>query len=405
MRDPENPLIPSLTNKLLGLLAVAAGLTVANNYYNQALLVEIGLEFRLTAPSAGGIAVATQLGFASGLLLLVPLGDKFNRKTLILASAGAATLASIAVALSPGIIFALAASYFLGLVCITPQLIVPYAANLARPERRGRAVGIVMSGLLIGILFSRSVAGFLGHWLGWREVFGFGAAVTLLIALALCALPSSAPSSHPLSYAELLCSLGPLLAREPILRRHALLGALGFGAFSAFWTTLAFYLAARPEHFGSDMVGIFGLVAVAGATAAPVSGRLSDRFSARVVNGNSLALMTGAFLLMLLADRSLLWLGVGVFLMDAGTQGSHISNQTRIYGLAPELRNRVTSIYMVISFLGGAAGSALAASAWAKWHWPGVCVLGAGLAAIALGVLLYGTRKQTNFQGSHSRLQ
>src|SRR5580765_4421762 len=170
MRDPENPLIPSLTNKLLGLLAVAAGLTVANNYYNQALLVEIGREFRLTAPSAGGVAVATQLGFASGLLLLVPLGDRFNRKTLILASAGAAALASIAVALSPGIIFALAASYFLGFVCITPQLIVPYAANLARPERRGRAVGIVMSGLLIGILFSRSVAGFLGHWLGWREI-------------------------------------------------------------------------------------------------------------------------------------------------------------------------------------------------------------------------------------------
>ncbi len=332
--------------------------------------------------------MATQIGFASGLLLLIPLGDVFDRKKLIVVSAGAAALVMLAISLAPGFVFTIVSSCVLGLICITPQFIVPYAANLAIPEKRGRVVGFVMGGLLIGILFSRSMAGFLGYWLGWRAVFGVGAGLTLLVTLGLCALPRSMSASRQLSYLELLRSLFPLLAREPVLQRHALLGALGFGAFSAFWTTLAFYLAARPEHFGGNMEGTFGLFAIAGAMTAPISGRLSDRFSARVVNGTSLALIMLAFLLMLLADYSLFWLGVGVFLMDAGTQGSHISNQTRIYNLAPELRNRTTSVYMVISFLGGAVGSALGGWAWARWHWPGVCVLGAFMAMASVAIVL-----------------
>ena len=379
---------PQLTGRLLGLLAFAAGLTVANIYYNQPLLVEMGREFSVSSRAAGGIAVATQLGFASGLLLLVPLGDMLDRKRLIVASAGAASLALVAIAVAPGFRFVVTASYLLGLLCVTPQLIVPYAANLAKPEQRGRVVGIVMAGLLIGILFSRSVAGFLGDWLGWRLVFACAAGLALVIALCLTAIPGSAGASRGLSYGALLGTLVPLLKREPVLRRHATLAFLGFGAFSAFWTTISFYLAARPEQFGAKMVGLIGLVAVAGAVAAPLSGRLSDRFSARAVNGVSLGLMVSGFLVMLLADHSLLWLIVGVFIMDAGAQGSHISNQTRIYQLAPELRNRLTSVYMVIGFLGGAVGSALGAWTWAKWQWPGVCWLGAGLSALAVVILL-----------------
>jgi predicted MFS family arabinose efflux permease len=250
-----------------------------------------------------------------------------------------------------------------------------------------------MGGLLAGILFSRSLAGFLGQWLGWREVFGLAALMTLGMTLRLVVLPRSPAALRPLSYAELLRSLAPLLAREPILQLHSLLGFFGFGAFSVFWTTLAFYLAARPEHFGGNAVGLFGLIAVAGATAAPISGRLSEQVSARWVNGASLTLMVLGFLLMLLADYSLFWLGVGVFLMDAGTQGNHISNQTRIYTLEPHLRSRVTSIYMVSSFVGAATGSALGALAWAQWHWAGVCVLGTTMAALALGILLIGSRE------------
>jgi len=172
-----------LTPGLLGLLAAASGLLIANNYYNQSLLVGMGRDFYVSESVIGGIAVATQLGFASGLLLLVPLGDILDRKKLIIGSASGATLALVAVAFSPNFLFALAASFFLGLICITTQLIVPYVAHLAEPEKRGRSVGLVMGGLLIGILFSRSAAGFLGQWLGWREVFGFAALMTLLMTL------------------------------------------------------------------------------------------------------------------------------------------------------------------------------------------------------------------------------
>ncbi len=162
------------------------------------------------------------------------------------------------------------------------------------------------------------------------------------------------------------------------------MGALGFGAFSAFWTTLAFYLLDRPEHYGGKVVGLFGLVAIVGAAVAPLSGWLSDRFSARVVNGTSLVVIILAFAMMSLADDSIAWLIAGVFLMDAGVQTNQISNQTRIYALAPELRNRITSIYMFVYFMGGAIGSAIGAEAWNLWHWPGVCTAGAGMAALAI---------------------
>jgi predicted MFS family arabinose efflux permease len=378
---------PALTGGLLRLLAIASGLMIANIYYNQSLLVIMGRDFRVSSAAMANIAVATQLGFASGLLLLVPLGDMLDRKTLIVGSAAAATVAMAATALSPNFIFALIGSYVLGLTCITPQLIVPYAAHLAEPAQRGRVVGWVMGGLLVGILFARSAAGFLGQWLGWREVFGVGSGLTLVMTLALLRLPASPPSSGRVSYTGLLRSLAPLLAREPILQRHALIGACGFGAFSAFWTTIAFYLAARPEHFGGNMVGIFGLVGTAGAFAAPISGHFSDRHSAKTVNGISLAIMVFAFLLMAFADRSLVWLVLGAFLMDAGVQGSHISNQTRIYALSPEERNRITSVYMVILFLGGAIGSALGSRAWIAGQWTGLCLLGASMPLAGLLVL------------------
>ena len=390
---PEHP---PLTRGLLWLLALASGLTVANIYYNQSLLVIMGRDLHASARAMGNIAVATQLGYASGLLLLVPLGDVLPRKKLIVGSAAAAAVAMIAVGLSPNFWAALVASYLLGLICITPQFIIPYTAHLAEPAQRGNAVGLVMSGLLIGILFARSAAGFLGQWLGWREVFGLGAGLTLLVMVALLTLPISPPPTHQISYAGLLRSLGPLLAREPVLQRHALIGALGFGAFSAFWTTLAFHLASRPEHFGGNMVGIFGLVAAAGAGAAPISGYFSDRYSARIVNGTALGLMTASFLLMILAGQSLAWLVFAVFLMDAGAQSSQISNQARIYTLSPNERNRITSVYMVSYFLGGAVGSALGSVAWALGQWQAVCLLGAGM-SLAGFLTLFLWRRQNEF--------
>jgi predicted MFS family arabinose efflux permease len=327
------------------------------------------------------------------LLLLVPLGDAWDRKKLIVASATGAAAVLGLVALAPSLPFLIGGSYLLGFISITPQLILPYAASLARPEKRGQTVGLVMSGLLIGILVSRCASGFLGGWCGWRPVFWMGAAVTFLIALALLSLPHAPAREERHSYPQLLRSLLPLLWKEPVLRRHALIGALGFAGFSAFWTTLPFYLAGRPGHFGSQTVGLFSLVAIAGAVAAPISGRLSDRFSARAVNGASLMVMACGFLLMAAANQSLLWLVPAVFLMDAGVQANQISNQTRIYALAPHLRSRLTSVYMIVYFLGGACGSAIGSRAWATWQWTGVWMTGAAMAVLALGLLFGSTKK------------
>ncbi|HVU34220.1 MAG TPA: MFS transporter [Opitutaceae bacterium] len=367
---------------MTGLLALAAGVTVANIYYNQSLLVPMAHEFHATAAAAGTIAVATQLGYATGLLLLVPLGDAMDRRKLIVVSASGAAILLLGVALAPSLPLAIAASYVLGLICVTPQFIIPHAAGLAPAERRGHVVGIVMSGLLVGILCARTFAGFFGAWFGWRAVFVAGAVFTGSIAWLMSRLPP-APPARPIGYLRLLGSLPGVLRREPVLQRHGIIGGLGFAAFSVFWTTLGFYLSARPEHFGSRAVGLFGLVAVAGATVAPIAGRLSDRLSARVVNGASLVVLIIGFVAMGAADRSLIVLVAAVFLMDAGVQANQISNQARIYSLAPELRNRVTSVYMVMYFIGGALGSAIGAQAWARWQWTGVWGSAAGLAALA----------------------
>jgi predicted MFS family arabinose efflux permease len=374
---------------LVYLLSLAAGLTVANIYYNQPLLAGLEKSFEASANEVGRIAVSTQLGYACGLLLLVPLGDALERRKLIIGSALGTSLVLLIVALSPTLSFMIVVSFFLGLISITPQLIVPYAAELAEPQNRGQIVGCIMGGLFIGILFSRVAGGFLGDLLGWRLVFALGSAFTFILAGTLFSLlPSQHPASR-LSYSKLLASLFPLLKREPVLRRHAFMGALGFGAFSAFWTTLSFYLANRPEHFGGQAVGLFGLVAIVGAAVAPLAGWLSDRFSARAVNGTSLLVIVLSFLLMTRADSSLFWLVAGVFLMDAGVQTNQISNQTRIYALAPDLRNRITSVYMFLYFLGGAIGSALGAEAWMHWRWPGVCLVGMSMALVATTPLFW----------------
>lgn len=380
---------------LIYLLSFAAGLTVANIYYNQPLLPAIGNDFHASAAATGVLAVATQLGYAFGLLLLVPLGDTMERRKLIVSSAFGTSLAMLLVIFSPSLPFVIGASFLLGLISITPQLIVPYAAALAGPENRGHIVGLIMGGLFIGILFSRVVGGFLGDYFGWKVVFGMGAGLTFLLAAILfLRLPRQPPASR-MTYIQLLGSLFPLLVREPVLRRHAFMGASGFGAFSAFWTTLAFYLENRPEHFGGQAVGLFGLVAMVGAAVAPLSGWLSDRYSARLVNGISLLVVIVAFLMMALAGLSLFWLIAGVFLMDAGVQTNQISNQTRIYALVPELRNRITSVYMFTYFMGGAVGSALGAQSWALWHWTGVCLTGAAMAVLALAPLL---SRETNLK-------
>ncbi len=369
---------------LLWLLAIAAGVTVANIYYCQPLLAMMGETFGASAHGIGLVAVLTQAGYAAAMLFIIPLGDSEERRRLIVLAAGASAVALLGVALAPSLKALCLASLALGLTTAVPQLAVPYAAGLVPAADRGRSVGKVMSGLLIGILLSRTASGLVGQQLGWRATFLLAAAAMAVFTVLLRLLLPAQEPPRRIAYGELLRSLPSLLRREPLLRRHALLGALALAAFSAFWTTLVFLLATPPYHYGAGVAGLFGLVGVAGALVAPVAGKLADRHGTRIVNLLALCCVLVSWAVFALLWRSLLGLATGVVLLDLGVQANHISNQTRVLGLSEGGRNRLNAVYMVFYFCGAAAGSFLGASAWSAYGWAGVTGLGFALALAAL---------------------
>ena len=263
-------------------------------------------------------------------------------------------------------------------------MIVPFAAGLAPPEKRGAVVGRVMSGLLIGILISRTVSGLVAARFGWRLIYWLAAGVSVLLAMLLrYVLPQGKPAVA-MSYFQLLRSLGRLFLKEPLLRESCVFGAAGFGAFSAFWTTLAFFVAGPPYFYGSGAAGMFGLAGAAGAMAAPLAGRLADARGPRLTIGAALATLLVSYGALAAFGHELWGLIFGVVLLDLGAQSNHISNQARIYSLSAEAHNRLNTVYMVSFFIGGAAGSWLGAWAWGAWNWNGVCGAGTGLVTIGL---------------------
>jgi predicted MFS family arabinose efflux permease len=378
-RDPG----AGISRGMLGIMAAGAGVAVANLYYIQPLLADIGRTFAASPWAMGVVAMLVQVGFATGVLFFVPMGDITERRRLIVLVLGAAAASLIAFATSQSYGWLAASSFFVGTFSVAPQMFVPFAAHLAQPERRGSAVGIVMSGLLIGILVSRTVSGYVGSVVGWRAMFWLASAVTLALALfVVAALPRSAGTTR-LSYPRLIQSLWHLVAREPVLRESAFAGAMLFGAFSAFWSMLAFKLEAPPLHYGTRVAGLFGLIGIAGVSAAPIAGRLADRLNPRVNIRAALLVTLIAFVVFGVFGDTLWGLVVGVVVLDAGVQAGHVTNQSRIHSLLPEARNRLTTVYMVAFFLGGAVGSAFGAYAWQHWRWPGVCGVGIGMPLLA----------------------
>jgi predicted MFS family arabinose efflux permease len=364
-------------------MALTCGLVVANIYYNQPLLAAMGRTFHLSDSSASLVATATQVGYTLGMLFVVPLGDMLERKRLmlllLLGSAGCMAL----VAGAPSFAVLAGASVLLGICSAVPQLLVPMAAHLAPAADRGRIVGRVMSGLLIGILLSRTVSGYVGAHLGWRAMFGIGAGLMVgLVGLLAWRLPTDRPNFAG-SYGALMKSL-LTLARDLVpLQRSALVGGFLFASFSVFWTTLAFYLESPALGYGSDVAGFFGLVGAVGALAASWAGKMADTkgpdYAIRL--GIGLALLS--FGVMGVGGSYLLGLVAGVILLDVGVQAAHISNQTAIFALVPEARSRLNTVYMTAYFTGGSLGSVLGGLAWTHGGWPGVCLLGAGLAGAA----------------------
>jgi predicted MFS family arabinose efflux permease len=370
-------------------MAVACGLAVANIYYNQPMLGIIEDEFPGSS-LIGLVPTATQLGYAAGLFLLVPIGDLVDRRRLIVLQFLVLGLALIAAALAASAAVLLAASLVVGCSATVAQQIVPFAASLATPATRGGTIGMIMSGLLCGILFSRTLAGFLATHFGWRSCFWVGLPLALGAAAMMALVLPAGRTRATLRYGAALRSLAHLWRGEPVLRRATLMQAALFGSFTAFWTILALHLEEPALHLGADVAGLFGVVGAVGVFAAPLAGRLADRRGPERV----LLLAAGlAFLSWFLfgLDGGVAGLVAGVILFDLGIQSALVSNQHRIYALHPDARSRLNTVFMTGVFVGGSIGSAGATAAWRTGGWTAVCLFGAALALVAVGLAALGS--------------
>jgi len=372
----ENGQTDLLTKGHIVLMAACTGLIVANIYYCQPLVVLISKEFKVPESRAGAVTFFTQAGYALGLLFFVPLGDKLERKGQILWMTTFTVMALIVAAISPSLLSLEIASLFIGATSVIPQLILPMAAQLASPERTGKVIGTIMSGLLIGILLSRTLSGLVGAWLGWRGMYWVAAALSFsLLLLMRRAFPVSRPGFSG-SYGSLMASLGVLIRDQPLLREAAAITALAFSTFGMFWTTMVLHLSGSPFHFTSNLVGLFGLAAAAGALVAPLVGGSADKRNPRIAIGYGIGILFVSFILFYVWPYSVAWLIVGIILLDLAMQCIHISNQSRVYALLPGARNRLNTVYMTISYIGTSLGSAIGLFVWDKASWKGVCIAG-----------------------------
>ena len=382
-------------------MTIATGVVVANLYYNQPLLEDIAHTFNISKAKTGQVSLLTQLGYAAGLFFLAPLADMVKRKLLMLIIFVFITASLLLTAMSPSINILIIASFFLGLTSMVTQILVPMAAHLAKPEERGKKIGVIMSGLLIGILLSRTFSGFIGEYFGWRAVFFIAAGLMLVVWLLIWLLLPEIDPDYKGTYTQLMLSLIHLVKEQPKLRMAALRGALCFACFSAFWTTIVFLLK-QNFNLGSNVAGEFGLAGAFGAIAAGLMGRLSDKVDAFKLSGFTILLIVISFIIFYFSSHSIAGLIIGVIVMDMGVQATHISNQSIIFALIPEARNRINTIYMVTYFLGGAAGTFFATQLWKNYQWNGVCAIGGTLSLITL-IIHLSHRKESRVKNQESR--
>jgi predicted MFS family arabinose efflux permease len=380
--------VPATTTRLptafVAMLAAATGLAVANNYYAQPLLPEIARDLGLPGASAGLIVTVTQVGYAAGLVLLIPLGDLLERRRLVVVLGLGTALALTLTGAAPTGAILLPAAILVGALSVQAQVLVPLAAALASDEERGRVVGGVMSGLLLGILLARTVAGWLAELGTWRLVYFVAAGAMVVQSLVLARTLPRSRADTDLGYGGLLASVPAIVRNEPVLRLRALFGALSMGAFSVLWTSIAFLLSRPPYGYGPGAIGLFGLAGAAGALTANLAGRLADRGRVAATTAAASALLAVSWVPLALGEHSLAWLLVGILVLDMAAQALHISNQSEIYRLAPEARSRINSAYMTSYFTGGAIGSAASAAAWDVGGWGAVSVVGAAFGVASL---------------------
>jgi predicted MFS family arabinose efflux permease len=376
------------------MMAIIAGAVITNIYCTQPILPLIASDLGLDVTTVDLVAGAALLGFATGLALLLPMGDRFDRRKLVLGQIALAFCFAIAAAISPGVGTLIAASFGLGIVSCVPQQLVPFAAVMSKPSERGRNVGTVVSGIMVGILLGRTISGVVGETWGWRAVYGVEAAFMIPVWIAAAALlPQGVPSTH-LSYPRLLASLWPLMRDNSAIRQSMIVQALLWACFNAFWVNLAALLANGPWQLGSAWAGGFGIIGAAGALAASLGGRATDRLGSRSVIGASIGIVTLAYLLLAGAQTSLALLVLGVIVLDIGVQSGLVSNQTRAFAVDPKAQGRINSLYMTATFFGGAVGAAFSGWLMARFGWSGIVIFGVVLGFIALTIHWMGAPRQ-----------
>ncbi|WP_160716563.1 MFS transporter [Chitinophaga solisilvae] len=376
------------------MMALCTGLIVANIYYSQPLLVLISEEFGVSESNAGQITFFTQIGYALGLFFCVPLGDKLERKSQIIVMTLIAMLALTAAGFSQNVTMLKVTGLLIGFASVSPQLILPLAAHLTDPSSRGKVIGTIMSGLLVGILLSRTLSGVVGHHLGWRAMFWIAAGISGVLALIMMiSFPRSQPHFAG-TYGDLMKSLFTLIKEQPMLREASAINACCFGMFGMFWTTVVFLLSDKPFSYTSEQIGFMGLAAAAGALGAPLIGRIADKKNPRIAIGYGIICLFIGYFLFYVFQANIIGIIVGIIAIDLGLQGIHVSNQTRIYALLPEARNRLNTVFVTASFIGTSLGSGIGLWVWSFAKWNGVCIAGTTLITIALVIYLATYKKK-----------
>lgn len=367
------------------LMALMAGLTVANLYYNQSLLEMIRSELGAIASEANLIAVVTQVGYALGLCFIVPTGDLFSRRRIIVTCMVMASLATVAIATAQSICVIWSASLVMGACSIVPQLFIPIAGQFSKPENKARNMGYVLSGLLIGILAARVVSGMVGEWFGWRTMYFIaGAIIILCLCLTLWLMPAMQQNFSG-TYRGLMRSVVRIFIEHPVIRLNSARAAFGFGSMLCFWACLAFHLADEPFRSGSDAVGYLGICGVSGAVVASGVGRFIHRFGVKRFSQAGALVQMAAWAVAFFFGNGYVGLILAVVLVDTGLQLQQLSNQSACIQEVPEASNRANTIFMTIYFVGGSLGTLLAGQGWMTAGWTGVCAVGV---ALAFGSLL-----------------
>ncbi|MEH2218751.1 MAG: MFS transporter [Nostoc sp.] len=357
-----------LTKVQVLIMAIAAGVCVANVYYNQPILKDIASSFGVSESEAGSISVLTQVSYGFGLFFLIPLGDKINKKKLILSLLGCLFCLLMLMTFSQNIVEVWILSVAIGIATVSAQVILPLAASIDRVTT-GQTVGNIFTGILIGVLGARVFSGYIAEWLGWRYVYGFSAVMILIVSGLLKIYLPNVKNDFNGYYLELLKSTLEQLKRFSLLREASLIGGLLFGVFCSFWTTLTFHLSGAPFNFESDTIGMYGFVAIAGALMAPVFGKLADRGNSQRSLTIAVSLVIVSLVIAKIASSSASAIAVAVLLLDIGVQAIQVTNVARIYTLDAQSNSRINTVYMTTYFIGGAVGTSIGLLCWNLGGW------------------------------------